>query len=215
MAGRWLPPRARADIMVRTLALLAAFTWFTMQSAASGDVTLAANAILMQFVTFSAFFLDGFATAAEVLVGRAIGARERSAFREAVVISSVWAGLFGLALGALILAGGGLFIDMLTVNETVRAGARDYLAWAALMPVVGVFCWQLDGIFTGATRSADMRDLALVSLAIFLAAWALLTPLLGNNGLWLSLVVLNVARGLTLASRYPALVRYVMPARSR
>lgn len=220
MVGTGLPSLARiakraqlartvavnGDIMIRTLCLLFAFTFFTAQSARFGDVTLAANTILVQLVGFVAYFLDGIAFAAEVFVGRAIGAHDAGAFRDGVVVSSLWAGVLSAVLGLILLGLGDLFIDALTVNAEVRAEARVYLLWAALVPVVGAACYQLDGIFIGATRGADMRNMALVSTAIYFAAWALLTPF-GNHGLWLALIILNIARGLTLAARFPALRR--------
>lgn len=196
-----------ADIMIRTLCLLAAFTWFVFQGAASGDVILAANAVLMQFVSFSAYFLDGFAFAAETLVGRAIGARNRRNFDAAVLLSSLWAGIISVLLGLLLLISGGMLIDVLTVSPEVREAARDYLHWAALVPVLGVACYQLDGIFIGATRSTDMRNMAIVSFAIFLATWAMLHPVLGNHGLWLALLTLNIARAVTLGLRFGVLVK--------
>lgn len=206
-----------ADIMLRTLCLLAAFTWFTFQSAASGDVILAANAVLMQFVSVMAYLLDGFAFAAEVLVGHAIGARNRSHFNSAVWLSSLWAGIISLGLSLLLALTGASLIDALTVSPDVREAARIYLVWAALAPILGVACYQLDGIFIGATRTVDMRNMAIVSLVVFLAAWAVLHSALGNHGLWLALMTLNVARAVTLAARYPRLVQdcFSMPTPSR
>ncbi len=201
-----------SDIMIRSLALLFAFSWFTAKSAEAGDVTLAANAILMHLANFSAYFLDGFAFSAETFVGRAIGARRLARFREAVRMTSVWAAILGIALGIAYWLLGGLVIDMLTINPEIRAEARIYLIWAALVPVVSFPCFQLDGIFIGATHGADMRNMAIVSMVIFLAAWAVLTPVWDNHGLWLSLVILNAARGLTLGARYPALVQRSFPA---
>ena len=95
----------------------------------------------------------------------------------------------------------------MTVNEVVRDLARTYLSWAALAPVIGVACFQLDGIFIGATRTRDMRNMMLVSLMIYLLAWAALTPPLGNHGLWAALMTLFVARAMTLAAHLPALMR--------
>lgn len=200
-----------ADIMIRTLCLLAAFTWFVFQGAASGDVILAANAVLMQFVSFMAYFLDGFAFAAETLVGRAIGAGNRHNFDAAVWLSSLWAGIISVLLSLLLLISGGMLIDLLTVSPEVREAARVYMHWAALVPVLGVACYQLDGIFIGATRSADMRNMAIVSFAVFLAAWATLHPVFGNHGLWLALLTLNVVRAVTLGVRFGVLVRDAFP----
>lgn len=200
-----------ADIMLRTLALLAAFSWFTFQSAPSGDATLAANAVLMQLVGFSAHLLDGFAFAVETLVGAAIGARKRHRFEQAVLLSSLWAGAIAVALGVLMYQAGGILIDWLSVDPAVRQSARDVLPWAALMPVLGVAAYQLDGIYIGATRTADMRNMMLLSTAAFFAAWFVLVPAIGNEGRWLSLLLLNIVRAASLALRYPALIEDAFP----
>lgn len=196
------------DIMVRTLLLLAAFSFFTAQSAAQGDITLAANTILMHFVSVAAFLLDGFAFAAEALVGQALGARARTAFERAVALSSLWSGAGSVLLGLVFLLAGGLFIDTLTVDTGVRETARAFLLWAAAVPVVSFACYQLDGIFIGTTRTKEMRNAAAWSLAAFLAVWWALTPF-GNHGLWASLLVYNASRALFLGRYYPALRRTV------
>jgi MATE family, multidrug efflux pump len=194
------------DIMIRTLALLAAFSWFIFQSAPTGDATLAANALLMQLVGFSAYLLDGFAFAAETLVGAAIGARRRDQFQQAVALSSLWAGVIALVLGVVLVSCGVPMIDTLSVDPEVRSAARDALYWAALVPVLGVAAYQLDGIYIGATRTMDMRNMMLLSAAAFFVAWHILVPQVGNDGRWLSLLTLNVVRAVSLAVRYPALV---------
>ncbi len=206
-----------ADIMIRTLCLLFVFTFFTAEGARMGDVTLAANSVLRHFMLLSAYVLDGFASAAEVFAGQSIGARRREVFRRAVALSSTWAAALALAISALFLAGGGILIDFMTVTPDVRAVARDYLLWAALSPAIGVACFQLDGIFIGATRTADIRNMMAVSLVLFFAAWAVLTPAYGNHGLWAALTVFLVARAVTLAIRYPALERdaFSLPAAAR
>lgn len=193
------------DIMVRTLLLLAAFTFFMMEGARAGDVTLAANAILMQFVSFSAFFLDGFAFAAEALVGAAIGSRSRRSFHETVKLTSIWSLSFSVLLSVSFLVGGGFWIDFLTTSDPVREAARTYLFWAALMPFISVACFQLDGIYIGATRSRDMRNAAFLSTASFFLFWWLFLPM-DNHGLWAALMLFNIARALTLLRTYWQLV---------
>ena len=197
--------QVNADIMVRTLCALAVILFFTAQGARAGDRTLAANAVLNSLTMVAIYLLDGFAFAAESLVGRSIGARAQAHFREAVRLSTVWAGTVGVVLSVAIWLGGPSIIDFMTTSEDVRAAAREYLIWAALAPIVGVWCFQLDGIFIGATRPADMRNMMILSVLIFFAAWAVLQPLYGNHGLWASLLVFNVARAITLLARFQAL----------
>ncbi len=199
------------DIMIRTLSLLFAFSFFMAQGARAGDMILAANAILMHFLSVSAYFLDGIAYATEALTGKAIGARNPKRFAEAVRLSSIWAGLLSVSAAATFWLAGGAAIDLMTVNEAVRVLAREYLVWAAISPIIGVACFQLDGIFIGATRTHDMRNMMLVSLALYLIAWAVLTPIHGNHGLWAALMLLFVARAITLGLRMPALQRAAFP----
>ena len=220
MEGRWSARRilmpaqlkrtfaVNGDIMIRTLALIAAFFWFASQGARQGDVVLAANSILLQFVSVAAFFLDGFAFSTEALVGKAIGAAHRAGLTLAVKMTTAWAaGVAALVAAATLLCGPWL-IDRLTVDLAARAAAHTYLPWAALAPLLGVWAFQLDGIFIGATQTADMRNAMLVSLGIFLAAWWLLQPF-GNHGLWAAFYVHYLARTATLLRYYPRLVRAV------
>ncbi|HZD25481.1 MAG TPA: MATE family efflux transporter [Alphaproteobacteria bacterium] len=200
------------DIFLRSLCLIFASACFTAQGAKQGDVVLAANAVLQNFVQFLAFGLDGFAFAAEALIGGAIGARDRGLLRQAVRMTSLWAGLCGLGYLAVYAAAYGLIIGLLTGVPEVQAAARAYLPWVLVAPLIAVWSYQLDGIFIGATRTADMRNGMAISLAAFLAADWLLQPLWGNHGLWFAMALMWLVRALTLAVRYPALERAVVPA---
>ena len=188
-------------------------TGFTAQAsgARAGDLTLAANALLFSIAMICVYLLDGFAFAAETLVGDAIGAKRKSRFRAAVAGTTIWAAIVAVVLSALLWFGGGLMIDFATTNADVRDGARVYLVWAAMLPLVGVWCFQLDGIFIGATQSAEMRNMMLVSLVGYLAVAAVLIPAFGNHGLWLSLYAFFVIRAATLAMRLPALAARSFP----
>jgi MATE family multidrug resistance protein len=196
------------DIMIRTLALQTVFVCFTSQGARQGDVILAANAILVQFIGVSAYFLDGLAFAAEALVGRAVGAGQRTGLNAAARMTTIWAAAVAVFLTAVLTVFGPFFIDCLTVDVTARVAARTYLPWAAAVPLLGVWAFQLDGIFIGATRSTDMRNAMLVSLGIYLAAWWVLRPY-GNSGLWAAFYVHYAARTGSLLYYYPGLVRSV------
>lgn len=200
------------DIMIRSLALVFVFVWFMARGAKQGDVILAANAVLMHFISVGAYFLDGLAFAAEALVGRAVGAVRRASLEAAARMTTLWAVGVAALISLVLVLFGALFIDVLTVDAAARTAARTYLPWAAAAPLLGVWAFQLDGIFIGATRTVEMRKAMLLSLAIFLAAWWVLTPL-GNHGLWAALYVHYLARIGTLSYYYPALVRAVDPAR--
>jgi multidrug resistance protein, MATE family len=194
------------DIMIRTAALITAFFFFTAQGARAGDTLLAANAVLHNFTLIGSFFLDGFATAAEQLCGRSVGARDRAAFERAVRLVIAWGFAFGLATTALFLVAGGSLIDLMTTSHEVREAARQFLILAALAPAAGVLAYACDGIFIGATWARDMRNLMLVALAIYFATWWALRPL-GNTGLWLALLAFLLARGLLQFARYGRLLR--------
>lgn len=189
------------DIMIRSFVLLFAFSFFTAQGSRMGEVTLAANAVLFNFFFLSAFVLDGFANATEQLVGRAIGAHCRAAFDQAVRISMFWSGVLSVALFVFLMLFGPWLIDLLTTNELVRTEARTYLVWAALTGLFGVLAFQMDGVFIGATWSADMRNMMVVSLAVYILVWWVSMPLWHNHGLWLALEVFLGIRGLSLLFR--------------
>jgi MATE family multidrug resistance protein len=194
------------DIMIRTAALIAAFLFFTAQGARSGDVILAANAVLNNFLMISAFFLDGLANAAEQLCGRAFGARDRAAFSGAVRLVMLWGSGFALAVIAVFALFGPSLIDAMTASADVRQTARDTLWLVALSPILAVFAFAYDGIFIGATWARDMRNLMVLSLLIFFAAWFSLKSF-GNAGLWGAMLAFYAARGGLQALRYPALLK--------
>ena len=194
------------DIMIRTAALIAAFLFFTAQGARSGDVTLAANAVLNNFLLVSAFFLDGLANAAEQLCGQAFGARDKTAFSAATRLVVLWGLAFALAVAVVFALFGPHLIDIMTASIDVRSMARNFLVFVVVSPLLAVFAFAFDGVYIGATWARDMRNLMVASLVIFLAAWLALRSF-GNAGLWAALLVHYAARGGLEAARYPALLR--------
>ncbi|MGR3435151.1 MAG: MATE family efflux transporter [Shimia sp.] len=192
------------DILLRSVMLTGAFLLFVMVfSARQGTQILAANQVLMQFLTISAFALDGFAFAVEALVANTVGARRLAGLRRAVRLATLWAVIFAGALSLAYALGGGALIDLLTTAPEVRAEARAYLPWLVLAPLAGAGAFILDGVFIGATRGPDMRDMMAVSFVLYLAAVAVLLPAFGNHGLWAAMVLFLAVRGLTLLWRYP------------
>ncbi|MGS4946229.1 MATE family efflux transporter [Meridianimarinicoccus sp. RP-17] len=199
--------QVNGDILIRSLLLEAVFLSFLFLAAGFGDVRLAANQVLLQFMYVTAYALDGFAFSAEALVGQAMGARARSDLRRAALLTGIWGIGSGAALALAFAVGGGALIDLLTTSEPVRDAARAYLSWMVAVPVIGAVAWMLDGVFIGATRTADMRNMMILSTLVYAVAAALLVPAFGNHGLWAAFIVSFVARGATLAARYPALER--------
>ena len=195
------------DVMIRTLCLVFAFTFFTARGARAGDVVAAANAVLLNLFEVSAYLIDGFAYASEALVGQSVGARNRQRFRAAVWLTSVWAMVLGIVCSLIIWVFGPTLVDLMTLSPEVRETARTYLPWVAVSPVLGVICFQFDGIFTGAMATKDMRNMMIVSLGVFMLAWWTLEGRYGNHGLWAALNIFFIARGITFATRMPSLER--------
>lgn len=195
------------NLFVRSIFMVIGFSWFINAGARQGDVLLAANQILLQFIVVWAFVLDAFALTAEAETGRAIGRGSIRDLRRAVRLTSEFAFVSAIVFSAITLFGGGWVIARLIGDPMVRDAALRFLPWCAAVPMVGVAAWQLDGIFIGATRGAAMRNSSLVSLVVYLALDAVLAPLWGNTGVWAAFLSYYVARGVTMAAGYPALER--------
>ena len=191
------------DIFIRTVCVLTGTAFFMDRSAALGEVALAANAVLMVFQTLSAYAMDGFAQATEAIVGKAIGAKDRLRLDSAVRAGTVCALAVAVVAAAIYALFGGLIIDLLTGIDSVRQEADAHLIWAILLPVASIWAFQLDGIFIGATRTAEMRNAMIASLIAFVAAGLPLVGLFGNDGLWGAYVAFMGARAVTLYLYYP------------
>lgn len=194
-----------ADIMVRSVLLTVSFASFLFLGAGLGDVTLAANQVLVQFLEITAFALDGFAFAAEALVGAAVGAGARARLRRAAIMASQWAVGGAIVLGVVFWLLGPVLIDLMSTAQDVRAEARIYLLWVVVAPAIGIASWMFDGIYVGATWTREMRQMMILSVLVYVIALAILLPSFGNHGLWAALMVLNLTRGLTLGWAYPRL----------
>mgnify|MGYP006147454773 FL=1 len=197
--------KVNSDIMIRSILLEISFVSFLFLGSSFDDATLAANQVLIQFLNITAYALDGFAFAAEALVGQALGAKNRPLFRRAVVMTSQW-GLGSVILMALaFFVFGNSIINIMTTAQDVRTVGYEYLPWMVIAPLAGAAAWMLDGIFIGATRTADMRNMMFISFCVYLIALAILLPKYGNHGLWASLIIFSLARGITLGLKYPKL----------
>ncbi|MGI9352024.1 MAG: MATE family efflux transporter [Rhizobiaceae bacterium] len=200
------------DIMIRSFALLFAFAYFTAQGAAFGEITLAANAILMHFFFIAGYFLDGLATAAEQIIGRAVGANYRKGFWKGFNLTLFWNAVMAIVCSLVFWFSGHSLIALMSTSEEVRSTAETYLIWVAIIPVTGMLAFQLDGVFIGATWSRDMTIMMLISLAGYLLVWYFVKEPLGNSGLWLALHSFLVFRGITLSTRLWPRVRSTFTA---
>ncbi len=198
---------ANVDILIRTLALLAGFALFADRGARFGDEVLAGNHLLLQLISFSAFFLDGFAYVTEALAGRAFGANDRRQFQLVVRRTTLLAAVAALLLALLIAALGPQIVALLTVLEPVRQAATDYLPFAAGYVLLSFAAFQLDGIFIGTTQTRALRNGALLSIAVFVAALLPLTRH-GNAGLWSAFLLFVVARAIALGLHFRACFRF-------
>lgn len=194
------------DIMIRTVALLILMTWFANAGARQGATVLAANHVLFQFVSVSAFILDAFAFTAESRVGHAIGAQSQGQFLRAIRLTGEFSLISALVMVAAFLLGGPLVIDFLTNDPQVRETARTFLPFAALIPLIGMPSWMLDGIFVGATRSAAMRNAGVIATVLYIALDLALRPY-GNLGAWIAISASYVLRAGALGAYMPGLLR--------
>ena len=199
--------QVNGDILVRSALLQVGFVSFLFFGSDLGDTTLAANQVLLQFVYLASYSMDGFVFAAETLVGQAIGARATLQLRRGACFTAVWVFGTSAVLALVFWTVGPVIIDIMTKEPDVQMAARLYLPHVAMVPLLGATAWMLDGVFIGATRTRDMRNMMIISFLGYCGFIVLLLPNFGNHGLWWAMNGFFVLRGITLAIRYPALER--------
>ena len=190
------------DIMIRSVALQLCFTAFVFLGARHGDVTLAANQVLLQFLGILSYALDGFAFAAETLVGQAIGAKAAREVRQAVRLALMWTFWSGVVLGLGFWLAGPWLIDLMATAPDVRAEARHYLPWIVAAPIFGALAWAYDGIYIGALLTQEMRRLMLIAAGAYVVALGVTWPF-GNHGLWAAMMVLFAVRSVLMHRNSP------------
>jgi MATE family multidrug resistance protein len=196
--------RVNSDILVRTLLLTGTIFFFNAKSASMGNEILAVNALLLQFLWIYSFFIDGFAFAAEALVGKYTGAGDHNQLRLAIKYLFIWGLGISLPMTLVYYFGGDFILTILTSNQELIHTAQKYLFWTALIPIITFSAYLWDGIYVGATASRTMRNAMIFSsLGIFLPAFLLLEAPLGNHGLWLAMMLFMASRGVVLAIRSP------------
>ena len=217
---RLLAPKALADmfhvninLMIRTWCLVIGFTWFANAGARQGTAPLAGNHVLLQIISLWAFILDAFAFVAETEAGRAFGRKSLADLRRAVRLTGEPMFAAGAVFAGLTFLFGADVLGAVIEDEATLQAAITYLPWCAIVPFLGAGAWLMDGIFIGTTSGKILRNAGLASIAIYLLADAILSPLFANHGVWAAFMVFYVARGGALAAAYPALEkRVVQPA---
>lgn len=194
--------KLNGDIFLRTVLVFLAFSWFTASGARQGDLMLAVNSVLINLFWFISYALDGFANAAESLAGQALGANNLKMFDAAVAKTLRVSFVFALLIVLVYFICGDILVGFITTLPDVKAEAGKFFPWLVLMPVVGIWCFLLDGIYTGVTETTVMRNMMVVSFVFYAIAILTLPKLLGNHGLWLALVLFMLIRGITLALPY-------------
>ena len=187
-----------SDILIRTLCLIFALSFFKVMSVKEGDLIGAANILLLEFITMAAYGIDGFAFAAESISGKYYGAKDKIKFKKAVRYCFYWGFGLGLIYSLTYLLFGRNILELLTDQIEVINLALDYLVWLVVFPVLSVVPFVWDGIYIGLTSSKAMRNTMLFStFVIFVPSYYLLIDFFGNHGLWLAMILFVVARGIS------------------
>ena len=197
------------DIVLRTLCVVSVVAIFMAKSAELGDLPLAANQVLHLFLVFTSFGLDGFAHAAETILGEAVGRRDAAGFRQGRRMVFLWAGVVGLLNMLFYALFGTAIIALMTSIPEVRAAAAEYLWWPVLIPLVSVWAYMYDGVYLAATRTRIMRNTVVVAFVGYLAVLHLAMPLFGSAGLWAAVATFLGVRGLLLHLYLPRVVAAV------
>jgi MATE family multidrug resistance protein len=194
------------DLVLRTFCVVSVLGLFMAKSAELGDVTLAANQVLQNFLMFTSFGLDAFAHAAEAILGEAVGKRDRAAFQRAMRVVFLWAVIVGVLNALLYAVAGHGIISLLTGIAEVRAAAGHWLPWVVLLPLVSLWAYTYDGVYLSATRTTAMRNTVMLSFVAYVTLLFTLVPAYGNVGLWIALATFLGLRGLLLHLLFPALL---------
>lgn len=189
--------KVNADIMIRTFCIIGVFTFFTSKSAAIDDSVLAINSLLLQFLFFFSYFIDGFAYAGEALVGRYIGEANRTLFRSVVKKLFVWGFGLGIAFTIIYYFAGTSLLSLLTNKKELITQSQDYIGWVVLIPLLSVASFVWDGVYIGATASKAMRNTMLAAtFLVFIPSYILTVNHLQNHSIWLAMVLFMFGRGL-------------------
>ncbi len=200
--------RVNSDIFIRTFCVIIVFTFFTSKSASINDHILAVNSLLMQFLLFFSFFIDGFAFAGEAMAGKFLGERNKHQFQQLTRNLFIWGIGLAAIFSLLFLLGNQPIFRLLTNQNELLETAQKYMVWIILMPFFTFSSFIWDGIYIGVTASREMRNSMIAStMLIFAPAFYLLHETMGNHGLWLAMMLFMLARGIFQTALFPKILR--------
>lgn len=188
--------KINSDIFLRSLGLLIVFTFIPAEGAKMGDMVLAVNTLLMQFFTLFSYILDGFAYAAESLVGRYIGRKDKNSLRLSIKLLFRWAGIMTTFFVIVYALFGDYLLLVFTDNQTIIAAVQEYYYWILLVPLSGFAAFLYDGIYIGATATKSLRNTMIIALIVFFTTFYSFQNMWHNNALWLAFILFLVTRGL-------------------
>lgn len=188
--------KINGDLFIRTFCLTVAFSFFYSQSAAGGEIMLAVNVVLLQFLNWMSYGVDGFAYASESLVGKYFGAKNETKTRQAVSLSFWWGMAFAAGFAFIYWIFGIQILQLFTNQPEVIAAALPYLFWMIILPFAGGPSYLWDGVYVGMTAARSLRNTMLISFVGFFASWYFLQPIYGNHGLWAALMIFLIVRGI-------------------
>ena len=200
------------NIFIRTLFVILVFTFFTSKSAGIGDITLAANSVLLQYMLLFSYFLDGYGYAAEALIGKLFGARNRLKLSYSVHMLLRWGLGFAIVFSAAYLILGETLLSLFTRQTEIIETGKQYLLWVVMMPLVSFLTYIFDGVFIGIGGSVQMRrSVVIAAVFFFFLPFYILFPYLGNHAMWLSMFLFMVVRSLYLTISYPRIIKREFP----
>ena len=186
------------NIFIRTILLTFSFLWFTYLGTQIGEDYVAANAILINLVFLSAFILDAYAFSTEGIVGYSLGKKDLNLFKNIVKNSFILSSLSGLIISIIYFFAYEYVINLMSDLEEIRKLSSSYVIWLIILPLISSFCYQFDGIFIGASQTKELRNAMVFSVMSYLIISIVLTKLLFNNGIWISLCIFMILRALSL-----------------